>query len=84
MKTAELIELQGMQAIKLPDEFRFVGSAVSIRKAGAAVILEPVSAESTLSGGWPPGFFEEINISDPAFARPEQGETPPAPPSAAN
>ena len=25
---------------------------------------------------WPPGFFEEIRIEDPAFVRPAQGDTP--------
>lgn len=74
MKTAEVIELQGMQAIKLPDEFRVSGNSVSIRKAGDAIILEPVKSSS-----WPAGFFEEIRIDDPAFVRPEQGLTPPAP-----
>ena len=28
---------------------------------------------------WPPGFFEEIRITDPAFVRPPQGERPPLP-----
>jgi hypothetical protein len=28
---------------------------------------------------WPGGFFDNIRIDDPAFVRPPQGETPPAP-----
>jgi virulence-associated protein VagC len=74
VKTAEVIELQGIQAIKLPEEFRFAGTSVSIRKAGEAVILEPVKPAQ-----WPVGFFEEIRIDDPEFKRPDQGQTPPAP-----
>jgi len=74
MKTAEVIDMQGVQVVKLPDEFRFDGPSVSIRKAGEAVILEPVKPET-----WPPRFFDEIKIDDPAFARPDQGVTPPAP-----
>jgi virulence-associated protein VagC len=74
MKTAEVIELQGMQAVKLPAEFRFAASAVSIRKSGDAVILEPVKPAQ-----WPAGFFESICIDDPAFERPNQGVMPPAP-----
>ena len=74
MKTAEVIDLHGEQAVKLPNEFRFAATSVTIRKAGNAVILEPIKATE-----WPAGFFEEIEISDPAWERPEQGSTPPAP-----
>ena len=28
---------------------------------------------------WPARFFEDIRVDDPAFARPPQGDTPPAP-----
>ena len=69
-----LIDLQGTQAIKLPDEYRFDGDRVSIRKQGDAVILEPIKPAN-----WPDGFFADIHIDDPAFSRPEQGQTPPAP-----
>ena len=74
MKTADVIDVHGAQAVKLPDEFRFSGRSVSIRKSGEAVILEPLKEAS-----WPPNFFQEINIEDQAFARPDQGLTPPAP-----
>ena len=74
MKTTEVITIDGQQAVRLPDGFRFNDESVSIRKQGEAVILEPVKANS-----WPSGFFEDIRIDDPAFARPAQGETPPAP-----
>ena len=74
MKTTEVISIDGRQAVTLPDEFRFKDAAVSIRKEGKTVILEPLKADS-----WPAGFFEDIRIDDPAFARPPQGETPPSP-----
>ena len=35
--------------------------------------------DRVLPATWPPGFFDSIRISDPAFARPEQGAVPLAP-----
>jgi antitoxin VapB len=75
MKTAELIVIEGSQAVKLPDEFRFPGKSVAVRREGEAVILEPMKPTT-----WPQGFFESIRIDDPTFVRPEQGEMPPVPP----
>ncbi len=74
MKTTEVILLNGRQAVRLPDEFRFIDTTVSIRKEGEAVILEPVKSNT-----WPAGFFTDIRVDDPALARPPQGDTPPAP-----
>jgi virulence-associated protein VagC len=74
VKTAEVIELEGMQAVKLPDDFRFDGESVWISRQGDAVILQPMK-----SAEWPAAFFEDIRIDDPAFCRPEQGQAPPAP-----
>ena len=74
MKTTEVISLNGRQAVRLPDEFRFIDTTVSIRKEGEAVILEPVKSNT-----WPAGFFKNIRVDDPAFARPPQGDSPPAP-----
>ncbi len=59
--------------IPLPEEFRFEGDEVSIRREGDAVILEPVKGET-----WPEGFFDAIHIEDPKFARPDQGSLPTA------
>jgi len=72
MKTAQVIETNAGQAVQIPDEFRFKADTVSIRRDGAAVILEPVKPLK-----WPEGFFESIRIDDPAFARPPQGAMPP-------
>ena len=74
MKTIEILETGNGQSVPLPEEFRFATATVSIRRQGEAVILEPVK-----SSRWPDHFFEDIRIDDPAFKRPEQGVTPPAP-----
>ena len=74
MSIAEVIETSNGQTIRIPDEFRFATDVVSIRKAGDAVILEPVKPTH-----WPKDFFEQIHIDDVAFVRPEQGALPPAP-----
>ncbi len=74
MKTVEIISINGQQSICLPDEFRFADRTVSIRKEGAAVILENVKPQQ-----WPDGFFDSIRIDDSSFERPPQGDTPSAP-----
>jgi antitoxin VapB len=74
MKTAEIIEFDGEQVVKLPREYRFESDTVSIRKEGEEIVLEPLKPES-----WPVGFFDEIRIDDPAFARPDQGRMQAAP-----
>lgn len=74
MQHADVIELDGKQAICLPEDIRFDTDRVSIRRDGESVILEaPPLTE------WPEVFFEAIRIADPAFERPPQGEMPPAP-----
>jgi len=74
MKTVEILETDRGQAVPLPEEFRFATRTVSIRRDGEAVILEPIKPSH-----WPERFFDAIRINDPAFIRPEQGPTPPAP-----
>jgi virulence-associated protein VagC len=74
MKTVEIVETSQGQAVPLPEEFRFDTPTVSIRREGNAVILEPLKPDR-----WPDGFFADIRIDDPAFVRPDQGTTPPAP-----
>jgi virulence-associated protein VagC len=70
----ELVDSDGEQIIRLPPAFRLPGSRVEVRRQGQEVILAPLKPAT-----WPPGFFESIRISDPAFVRPEQGVTPPSP-----
>lgn len=74
MKTAEVVDIGGMQVVRLPEEFQFDSRVVSIRREGEALILEPLRATA-----WPNGFFEAIRIEDPRFARPDQGPMPPVP-----
>jgi virulence-associated protein VagC len=74
MTTVQLVETSQGQAIPLPEEFRFGTPTVTLRREGEAVIVEPLKPAH-----WPDGFFEAIRIEDPAFARPPQGPTPPAP-----
>lgn len=71
---AQIVETDKGQSILLPEEFRFHAPSVSIRRAGNAIILEPVKPTT-----WPEGFFEKIRIDDPAFVRPDQGAMPPPP-----
>ena len=75
VKTAEIISFDGQQAVKLPPEFAVSASALSIRKDGEAIILEPIKAAQ-----WPKDIFEAIRIDDPAFCRQPQGQMPPVPP----
>jgi virulence-associated protein VagC len=79
MSTAEIIDVGGGQAVKLPEEFQFEGEVVSIRREGDAVILEPVGVAESVPAAWPDGFFDSIRIEDPKFIRPDQGQTPPVP-----
>jgi virulence-associated protein VagC len=74
MPVAKIIEVDGGQAVELPEGFRFATRTVSIRKNGRAVVLEPMKPET-----WPPDFFDRIAIDDPTFVRPVQGDMPPAP-----
>ena len=74
MKTIKILETGNGQSVPLPEEFRFATSTVSIRRQGDTVILEPVKPTH-----WPENFFDDIRIDDPAFKRPDQGVTPPAP-----
>lgn len=71
MDIAQVIDLNGEQAIKLPRAFRVSRDVVAIRKQGEAIVLEPLRPSA-----WPDGFFEEIHIEDPAFCRPPQGQMP--------
>ena len=79
MSTAEIIDVGGGQAVRLPAEFHFAGDVVSIRREGNAVILEPVEIAEPVPAAWPDGFFDSIRIEDPKFIRPDQGQTPPVP-----
>jgi virulence-associated protein VagC len=74
MQVAEIVWANGFQLVKLPEEFHLEGDSVFIRRQGDAIVLEPVRPAT-----WPRDFFDQIRIDDPAFARPPQGQMPPAP-----
>jgi len=44
-KRAKLFQTGRSQAVRLPKEFRFEGTEVRIRRAGDAVVLEPVEKD---------------------------------------
>lgn len=52
MATAKLFSNGRSQAVRLPKEFRFEGSEVSVRREGDAVILEPLKPRA-----WPKGYW---------------------------
>ena len=45
MDTAKIFQSGRSQAVRLPKAFRFEGTAVRIRRQGAAVILEPLASD---------------------------------------
>jgi len=57
VKTAKLFKNGRSQAVRLPREFRFKGTEVSIRQEGEAVILEPLKRR-----GWPEGYWESWEV----------------------
>jgi antitoxin VapB len=54
---ATLFNNGGSQAVRLPKEYRFEGSAVRVRKHGNGVILEPLEKPE-----WPAGYFERLKV----------------------
>ncbi len=52
MATAKLFSNGRSQAVRLPKEFRFKGSEVSVRREGDAVILEPLKPQA-----WPKAYW---------------------------
>lgn len=63
--TAKLFKNGRSQAVRLPKEFRFKGSEVTIRKEGNKIILEPLETSD-----WPAGFWD-IFTPDPDFETPK-------------
>jgi virulence-associated protein VagC len=71
METATVINDGDRQTVRLPIGYRLSTPTVHVRQQGDAIVLEPMKPQA-----WPPGFFDEIHISDPAFERPDQGALP--------
>lgn len=55
-------------ALRIPKQLNPREGEVSIEQVGDRWIVQPVKPR-----GWPKGFFRQICIDDPAFARPDQG-----------
>mgnify|MGYP001575274276 CR=1 FL=1 len=55
MTTAKIFRNGRSQAVRLPKEFRFKGTEVSIRREGDAVVLEPIR-----KSGWPKGYWARL------------------------
>jgi antitoxin VapB len=68
--TAKLFRNGRSQAVRLPKEFRFEGAAVSIRREGDRVILEPVKQRR-----WPRGYWRSWGRATRSLEAP-----PPLPP----
>ena len=59
---ARLFWIGRSQAVRLPEEFRFEGDEVLIRREGECVILEPVMVR-----GWPAGYWEVLKAGASLF-----------------
>jgi virulence-associated protein VagC len=71
METATVISDGETQTVRLPRGYRLPTPSVQVRQEGEAIVLEPLKPRA-----WPPGFFDEIHITDPTFHRPDQGTLP--------
>jgi virulence-associated protein VagC len=72
METGTVTSEGDRQMVRLPKSVHLPMGTVAVRQEGDTIVLEPLKATA-----WPAGFFEAIHITDPAFARPAQGQLPP-------
>jgi antitoxin VapB len=72
--TAKLFWNGRSQAVRLPKEYRFAGTAVTIRRDGERVILEQLDRD-----GWPEGFWDRLGSFASEVRRPRQGRLPKLP-----
>jgi len=64
--TAKLFRNGRSQAVRLPEEFRFKGEEVNIRRSGQKVILEPKKQRS-----WPRGYWKSWGNVPKDFRAPD-------------
>jgi antitoxin VapB len=74
MQTAKLFWSGRSQAVRLPQDFRFRGDKVRIRKHGNSVVLEPMSDDWAWLDNLP-GKFDDDCI-EAANEQPDQQERP--------
>jgi virulence-associated protein VagC len=72
METATVIDEGECQTVRLPKGFHLSTPTVGVRHEGETIVLEPLKPKT-----WPEDFFDAIHIADPAFVRPDQGQSPP-------
>ena len=73
---AKLFQTGRSQAVRLPKEFRFAGTEVSIRRSGNAVVLEPVVSDRDWS--WLDKWRAKFGGFDEDFVRAVEEEPPQA------
>lgn len=78
-RTGKLFMHGRSQAVRLPKEFRFLGTEVLITKVGERLILEP--ATPVPRGPMPWALIDSIGDRDFMAGGREQPEMPPDPPS---
>jgi antitoxin VapB len=78
VSTARVFWSGRSQAVRLPKEYRFAGSVVSIHREGQRVILEPHAVELD-ENGWPRGFWDEMPTVGPDFDLGDRARTPERP-----
>lgn len=66
LTTAKLFRNGRSQAVRLPEEFRFEGEEVVIRRAGKKVILEPKKRRQ-----WPRGYWKSWGRVPEDFQAPD-------------
>lgn len=66
VKRAKVFFSGRSQAVRLPKEFRLQSETVLVRRAGNALVLEPLDE-------WPQGYVASFTGAPAGFARPEQG-----------
>jgi antitoxin VapB len=69
---AKLFRNGRSQAVRLPQQFRFSGDQVRVRRVGSGVILEPILS--------PAGWFAELDRFGPEPFMVEGRNQPPTPP----
>ena len=74
MATAKLFQIDGSQAVRLPEQFRFPGNEVCIPRSGKGILIEPLYVDLK-------AWFAAIDAAggDPIF--PDGREQPPMPES---
>jgi antitoxin VapB len=66
ISTARVFWSGRSQAVRLPKQYRFEGSVVSIHREGRRIVLEPPVVEVD-EKGWPKGYWTNLPTVEPTF-----------------